>query len=71
MFFPFCLKFLFRRKQLLDDLKDMRTYWFESRSTRSHSVGTRFGRGYGHVVRQSNDGYLSIALTYLLSFLLS
>jgi hypothetical protein len=42
-----------RRKQLLDDLKEKRTYWRLKEEALDLTVWeTRFGRGYGPVVRQ-------------------
>jgi hypothetical protein len=41
-----------RRKQLLDDLKEKRRYWKALDRT---LWGTRFGRGYGPVVRQTTE----------------
>jgi hypothetical protein len=40
-----------RRKQLLDDLKEKRRYWKEEALDLT-LWRTRFGRGYGPVVRQ-------------------
>jgi hypothetical protein len=43
-----------RRKQILDDLKKMRGYWnFKEEALDSTVWITRFGRGYGPVVRQT------------------
>jgi hypothetical protein len=43
-----------RRKQLLDDLKGTRRYWnFKQQALDSTRWRTRFGRGYGPVVRQA------------------
>jgi hypothetical protein len=43
-----------RRKQLLDDLKETRGYWKLKEEALNRSVRkTRFGRGYGPVVRQT------------------
>jgi hypothetical protein len=40
-----------RRKQLLDDLKEKRRYWKLDRTL----WRTRFGRGYGPVLRQTAE----------------
>jgi hypothetical protein len=43
-----------RRKQLLDDLKEKRRYWKLKEEALDHTQWkTRFGRGYGPVVRQT------------------
>jgi hypothetical protein len=43
-----------RRKQLLDDLKEKRRYWkFKEEALDRTLWRTRFGGGYGPVVRQS------------------
>jgi hypothetical protein len=45
-----------RRKQLLDDLKEKRRYWkFKEEAPDRTLWRTRFGRGYGPVVRQTID----------------
>ena len=45
-----------RRTQLLGDLKEMRGYWKLKEKALDCTVWrTRFGRGYGPVVRQSNE----------------
>jgi hypothetical protein len=45
-----------RRKQLLDDLKEKRRYWKLKEEARAHTLWrTRFGRGYGPVVRQTTE----------------
>jgi hypothetical protein len=45
-----------RRKQLLDDLKEKRGYWKLKEEVLDRTVWrTRFGRGYGPVVRQTAD----------------
>jgi hypothetical protein len=45
-----------RRKQLLDDLKEMRRYWKLKEEKLDLTLWrTRFGRGYGHVVRQTAE----------------
>jgi hypothetical protein len=44
-----------RRMQLLVDLKEKKILEIERGSTRSHLLRTRFGRGYGPVVRQTTD----------------
>jgi hypothetical protein len=45
-----------RRKQLLDDLKEKRRYWKLKEEALDGTVWrTRFGRGYGPVVRQTAD----------------
>jgi hypothetical protein len=42
-----------RRKQLLDDLKEKRGYWKLKEDALDGTMWrTRFGRGYGPVVRQ-------------------
>ena len=41
-----------RRKQLLDDLKEKRGYWkLQEEALDRTLLGTRFGRGYGHLVK--------------------
>jgi hypothetical protein len=43
-----------RHKQLLDDLKEMRRYWKLKEEALDRTLWrTRFGRGYGPVVRQT------------------
>jgi hypothetical protein len=43
-----------RRKQLLDDLEEKRRYWKLKEEALDRTVWrTRFGRGYGPVVRQT------------------
>jgi hypothetical protein len=43
-----------RRKQLLDDLKEKKSYWkLEEEALDLTLWRTRFGRGYGPVVRQT------------------
>jgi hypothetical protein len=45
-----------RRKQLLDDLKEKRRYWKLKEEAVDRTVWrTRFGRGYGPVVRQTTE----------------
>jgi hypothetical protein len=45
-----------RRKQLLDDLKEKRGYWKLKEEALERTVWrTRFGRGYGPVVRQTAE----------------
>jgi hypothetical protein len=45
-----------RRKQLLDDLKEKRRYWTLKEEALDRTVWrTRFGRGYGPVVRQTAE----------------
>jgi hypothetical protein len=45
-----------RRKQLLDDLKEKRRYWKLKEEELDRTLwGTRFGRGYGPVVRQTAE----------------
>jgi hypothetical protein len=45
-----------RRKQLLDDLKEKRRYWkLKEESLDRTLCRTRFGRGYGPVVRQTAE----------------
>jgi hypothetical protein len=44
------------RKQLLDDLKEKRRYWeFKEQGLDRTQWRTRFGRGYGPVVRQTAE----------------
>jgi hypothetical protein len=45
-----------RRKQLLDDLKEKRRYWKLKEEELDRILWrTRFGRGYGPVVRQTTE----------------
>jgi hypothetical protein len=45
-----------RRKQLLDDIKEKRRYWKLKEVALDRTVWrTRFGRGYGPVVRQTAE----------------
>jgi hypothetical protein len=45
-----------RRKQLLDDLKEKRRYWKLKEEALYRTLWTtRFGRGYGPVVRQTTE----------------
>jgi hypothetical protein len=45
-----------RRKQLLDDHKEKRRYWKLKEEALDRTVWrTRFGRGYGPVVRQTAE----------------
>jgi hypothetical protein len=45
-----------KRKQLLDDLKEKSVYWRVKEETLGRSPWrTRFGRGYGVVVRQTTE----------------
>jgi hypothetical protein len=45
-----------RRKQLLDDVKEKRRYWkFKEEALDRTMWRTRFGRGYGPVVRQTTE----------------
>jgi hypothetical protein len=45
-----------RRKQLLDDLKEKRIYWKLKEEALDRTLWrTRFGRGYGPVVRQTAE----------------
>jgi hypothetical protein len=45
-----------RRKQLLDDLKENRRYWKLKEEALDRTLWrTRFGRGYGPVVRQTTE----------------
>jgi hypothetical protein len=45
-----------RRKQQLDDLKGKRRYWKLKEEALDRSLWrTRFGRGYGPVVRQTKE----------------
>jgi hypothetical protein len=45
-----------RRKQLLDDLKEKRKYWkLKEEALDSTLWRTRFGRGFGPVVRETTE----------------
>jgi hypothetical protein len=45
-----------RRIQLLDDLKEKRSYWELKEEALDRTLWrTRFGRGYGPVVRQTAE----------------
>jgi hypothetical protein len=45
-----------RRKQLLNDLKEKRIYWKLKEEPLDRTLWrTRFGRGYGPVVRQTAE----------------
>jgi hypothetical protein len=45
-----------RRKQLLDDLKEKKRYWKLKEEALDHTLWrTRFGRGYGPVVRKTTE----------------
>jgi hypothetical protein len=45
-----------RCKQLLDDLKEMRGYWkLKEEALDPTQWRTRFGRGYGPVIRQTME----------------
>jgi hypothetical protein len=45
-----------RRKQLLNDLKEKRRYWKLKEDVLDRTLWrTRFGRGYGPVVRQTAE----------------
>jgi hypothetical protein len=45
-----------RRKQLLEDLKGKRRYWkLKEKALDRALLRTRFGRGYGPVVRQTTE----------------
>jgi hypothetical protein len=45
-----------RRKQLLDDLKEKRGYWKLKKEVLDRTLWrTRFGKGYGPVVRQTME----------------
>jgi hypothetical protein len=45
-----------RRKQLLDDLKEKKRYWKLKKEALDRTLWrTRFGRGYGPVVRQTTE----------------
>jgi hypothetical protein len=45
-----------KRKQLLDDLKEKRGYWKMKEEALDRTLWrTRFGRGYGPVVRQTTE----------------
>jgi hypothetical protein len=59
-----------RRKQLLDDLKEKRRYWKLKEEALHRTLWrTRFGRGYGPVVRQTTE-WMNYYY-YLTSFLTS
>ena len=44
-----------RLKQLLDDLKENRGYWKLKEEALDRTLRTRFGRGYGPLVRQTAE----------------
>jgi hypothetical protein len=45
-----------RRKQLLDDLKEKRKYWKLKEQALDRALWrSRFGRGYGPVIRQTTE----------------
>jgi hypothetical protein len=45
-----------RRKQLLDDLREKRIYWKLKEEALDRTLWkTRFGRGYGPVVRRTTE----------------
>jgi hypothetical protein len=45
-----------RRKQLLDDLKENKRYWKLKKEALDRTLcRSRFGRGYGPVVRQTTE----------------
>jgi hypothetical protein len=45
-----------RRKQLLDDIKEKKMYWkFKEEALDRSLLRTRFGKGYGPVVRQTAE----------------
>jgi len=45
-----------RCKQLLDNLKEMKEYWKLKEEALNHTLWrTRFGRGYGIVIRQTTE----------------
>jgi hypothetical protein len=45
-----------RRKQLLDDLKEKRRYWkLKAEALHRTLWSTRFGRGYGPVIRHTTE----------------
>jgi hypothetical protein len=45
-----------RFKQLLDDIKEMRTYWKLKEEALDRTLWkTHFGRGYGPVIRQTTE----------------
>jgi hypothetical protein len=45
-----------RRKQLLDDLKEKRRYWkLKEKALLRTLWRTRFGRGYGPIIRQTTE----------------
>jgi hypothetical protein len=51
-----------RRKQLLDDLKEKKRYWkLKEEALYRTGCRTRFGRGYGPVVRQTR-GWMNTSL---------
>jgi len=52
-----------RGTQLLDEVKETRRYWKLRGNTNFHTVGTRFGRGYGPVVRETKE-LMSTMCTY-------
>jgi hypothetical protein len=48
-----------RHKKLLDDLKENRGYWKLKEEVLDRTLRiTRFGRGYGPVVRQTAEGMM-------------
>jgi hypothetical protein len=48
----------------MDDLKEKRQYWQLKEEALDRTLWrTRFGRGYGPVVRQTKEWMLSVALT--------
>jgi hypothetical protein len=45
-----------RRKQVLDDLKEMRGYWkLKEEALHYNVLRTGFGRGYGPFLRQTTE----------------
>jgi hypothetical protein len=44
-----------KTKQLLDDLKEKRRYWKLKEEAIDRTWRTRFGRGYGPVIRQTTE----------------
>jgi hypothetical protein len=56
-----------RRKQLLDDLKEKRKYWkWKEEALDCTLWRTRFGRGYGPVVRQTAERMNTLTHTHTL-----
>jgi len=45
-----------KHKHLLDDIKEKRRYWILKEAAMDCTVwGTRFGRGYGPVIRRTTE----------------